>query len=385
MLEKIVMSNFKSFKNETIIDFAKTNYSMLPENVADNGILKSCIFVGANASGKSNALIAIKFLLDAMFRDKKYNSDLYQCMFCSKQSYSLEYSFIIDNQRIKYHLVQGMREEDIQEKLFLDGKLVMERMGSNAKSYIAEKDGAFYDSSVVDPSILFLRTLYFNTQFASNKTLQKWMEYLLSSVYMDLSKKSVFSYGKQNYSLGKYLDDNGVDEFNDFFEKYNFKQKISYEHESKGPYYTISVGQDENLKDVFFKREQIGVPIPLAKESTGNQTLLNILPAFLNVVRGGGLLLIDEFSSGFHNELETMLVKFFNKESQNAQLIFVSHSTNLLSNSILRPDQEYSVDFVAGEGSVVKRFSDEQPRAAQNVEKMYNSGVFGGLPGYKEV
>ena len=73
------------------------------------------------------------------------------------------------------------------------------------------------------------------------------------------------------------------------------------------------------------------------------------------------------------------------EKSRFAQMLFVSHSTNLLSNSILRPDQEYSVEFQSDTGSSVKRFSSEQPRSAQNIEKMYVSGVFGGLPEYKEV
>lgn len=97
------------------------------------------------------------------------------------------------------------------------------------------------------------------------------------------------------------------------------------------------------------------------------------------------MLLIDEFSSGFHNELESLMVRYFMEKAKEAQLLFVSHSTNLLSNSILRPDQEYSVAFQSEKGSTVKRFSDEQPRSAQNIEKMYVSGVFGGLPEYKEV
>lgn len=97
------------------------------------------------------------------------------------------------------------------------------------------------------------------------------------------------------------------------------------------------------------------------------------------------MLLIDEFSSGFHNDLETLLIRYFMEKSQNAQMIFVSHSTNILSNSLLRPDQEYSVEFLTGTGSAVKRFSSEQPRSAQNIEKMYASGVFGGLPNYIEV
>ncbi|MDD6955317.1 MAG: hypothetical protein PUI58_02680, partial [Solobacterium sp.] len=34
-----------SFKEETVIDLAKTYYTLLPQNVADNGVLKGCIFV----------------------------------------------------------------------------------------------------------------------------------------------------------------------------------------------------------------------------------------------------------------------------------------------------------------------------------------------------
>jgi len=55
-----------------------------------------------------------------------------------------------------------------------------------------------------------------------------------------------------------------------------------------------------------------------------------------------------------------------------------------LSTSILRPDQIYTVEFNGEEGSRVKRVSDEQPRLAQNLEKMYLSGVFGGLPNYED-
>lgn len=57
MLTKVTLENFKSFKNKETIDLMKTNYTMLPQNVADNGVLKGCIFVGANASGKSTIIL----------------------------------------------------------------------------------------------------------------------------------------------------------------------------------------------------------------------------------------------------------------------------------------------------------------------------------------
>lgn len=385
MLTKITLDNFKSFKNKTTIDLAKTNYTLLPQNVADNGVLKGCIFVGANASGKSTIILGVKLLLDFLFSERNLNSGIFLCMFGDSPRYSLSYEFLIEEKIVKYFFEMDASKNMISEKLWLDGTLMLERMGLSAKSYIAEKAGINYDETDVGKDTLFLRTLYFNTKFASNPILSTWMDYLKSSIYINLFDKTIVSYNKAELSVASYLDKGGCESINRFFDEYNFEQNIEYEHSSKGGNVSLIVGEDDNKKYIFFKRKGIEVPIPFSEESLGNQNLLQILPAFLTVIRNGGMLLIDEFSSGFHNELENLLVRYFMEKSDHAQMLFVSHSTNLLSNSILRPDQEYSVEFQNENGSFVKRFSSEQPRSAQNIEKMYVSGVFGGLPEYREV
>lgn len=384
MLTKITIDNFKSFKNAATVDLMKTNYTILPQNVAENGVLKGCIFVGANASGKSTVILGVKLLLDFLFSETNINSGMFLCMFGDSHDYSISYEFLVDEKTIKYSFGVDAVKSIISEKLYIDDKLMLERMGLSAKSYIAEPGGIGYDETDVGKDTLFLRTLYFNTKFASNSTLKAWMDYLKKSVYINMFDKEIISYGNTEISLTRYLDKSGCQSINDFFNEHNFEQNIEYDHSSKGGRFQIVMGDDEDKKGVFFKRKGIEVPIPFAEESLGNQNLLHILPAFLGVIEIGGMLLIDEFSSGFHNELENLLVRYFMENANEAQLLFVSHSTNLLSNSILRPDQEYSVEFRRGEGSFVKRFSLEQPRSAQNIEKMYVSGVFGGLPGYKE-
>ena len=273
----------------------------------------------------------------------------------------------------------------ISEQLFIDDKLFLERIGTSAKSFIADPLGISYDEKDVSKDTLFLRTLYFNTKFASNSTLEKWMQFLKNSFYIDMFEKMIVSYDRAKVSIHEFLDDNGCKIINDFFDEYNFEQSVEYEHSTKGGRLRWVVGDNEDEKSIFFKRKSIDTPIPFEEESLGNQNLLRILPTFFSVIKNGGMLLADEFSSGFHNELEKLLIKYFMEKSNNSQLLFVSHSTNLLSNAILRPDQEYSVEFHGENGSSVRRFSEEQPRAAQNVEKMYVSGVFGGLPRYNEV
>ena len=385
MLTKITLDNFKSFKNKTVVDLTKTNYTILPQNVADNGVLKGCIFVGANASGKSTIILSVKLLLDLLFSERNINSGMFLCMFGDSNKYSLSYEFLIENKTIRYSFEVDVAKKMISESLYIDNELLLQRMGLSAKSYIADSNGINYDEEDVGKDSLFLRTLYFNTKFASNSTLGSWMDYLKKSFYVNMFKGEIVSYGKRDMTIATYLDNGGCEVINNFFDEYNFEQKVEFVHSTSGGKISFVAGEDEDVKTVFFKRKGIEVPIPFFEESLGNQNLLRILPVFLSAINNGGMLLIDEFSSGFHNELESLLVRYFMEKANHAQMLFVSHSTNLLSNSILRPDQEYSVEFQDQNGSTVKRFSSEQPRSAQNIEKMYVSGVFGGLPEYKEV
>ena len=384
MLKKVGIKNFKSFKNQTEIDLSKTNYNFLSQNVNKDGILKGCIFVGPNASGKSSVVLSIKLLLDFLFKDRNIKLSVLKSLLSEDESFSLTYSFVIDSQEVTYGFSINPDKPFIEESLFVDNKMMMQRMGTSAKSFIVNEQGVSYDESDVDKETLFLRTLFFNTKFTSNKTLKDWMEFLQNSVYINAFERNIVYYGKdyKDLELSSYLKGNGLSKINDFFKEFNFEQDIEYTNQGTGN--VSALAGEESEKNIFFKRKGVESLIPFTEESLGNQNLLRMLPTFLHVINKSGMLLIDEFSSGFHNCLEALLVRYFFEKAKDSQMIFVSHSTNLLSNSLLRPDQEYAVDFNGKEGSSVIRFSKEKPRLAQNIEKMYVSGVFGGLPQFEE-
>ena len=377
MLLKVRLKNFKSFKNLTTIDFNATNYKILRDtNVYNDEILKGSIFVGGNATGKTNIITALRLLLEMLFSDQIVDIESNRCVFSNEYMIELGYDFYIENNYIKYDISYDVKERILIEKLYLNDEIILDRIGSNAKSEITQTK-VYTD---LDNEILMLRTIYFNTKFIDYEILKKWFEFLSNSVYLDASLRRIASNDKK-LNLDKYLENNGTDEINNFFKEYKFNQKIEYANESRGNFITLKIG-DDSLKEVFFKRSGIEEPIPFEWESLGNRNLVSMLPSFFKVVKNGGMLIIDEFSSAFHNELERLLIRYFMKKSKNSQLFIVSHSTNLLSNSIFRPDQEYAVDFT-NEGSIVNRFSNDRPREAQNIEKMYNSGCFGGKPNYK--
>lgn len=384
MLKKVEIKNFKSFKNLTEIDLSKTNYNFLSQNVNKDGILKGCIFVGPNASGKSSVVLSIKLLLDFLFKDRNIKLGVLKSLLSEDESFSLTYSFVIDSQEVTYGFSINPDKPFIEESLFVDNKMMMQRMGTSAKSFIVNEQGVSYDESDVDKETLFLRTLFFNTKFTSNKTLKDWMEFLQNSVYINAFERNIVYYGKdyKDLELSSYLKGNGLSKINDFFKEFNFEQDIEYTNQGAGN--VSALAGEESEKNIFFKRKGVESLIPFTEESLGNQNLLRMLPTFLHVINKSGMLLIDEFSSGFHNCLEALLVRYFFEKAKDSQMIFVSHSTNLLSNSLLRPDQEYAVEFNGKEGSSIIRFSKEKPRLAQNIEKMYVSGVFGGLPQFEE-
>lgn len=376
MLSKVIVKNFKSFKNETIFDYKKTNYKLLERNTIGK-LLKGALFVGDNASGKTTAIQPIILLLQLLFKDTDVELFFYQCVFSNERNTSLSYQFEIDGHEIEYgYTFAG--NEFLEEQLSVDKRKIFGRIGDKAELLI-ENDRKFYD---VDSSILFLKKWYFSTKFDGNVTLNQWFDFLKQSVYINAYKRSIVTYNGENLIFSRYFEKYGYEEVNQFLKENHFKYTIQYTRNIGNHGVNYELTEDEN-KMVFFEREEFDVPIPMIWESVGNKTLINILPAILYAVKNGGLLVIDEFSSGFHNKLEELIVRYIMTKSQNTQMFLVSHSTNLLSNSLLRPDQIYTVEMVDGQGSVLSRFSDEQPRAAQNLEKMYLSGVFGGIPEYE--
>ena len=229
MLKSFEVCNFKSFKNRTKFDLEKTNYQMLLNtNVKDN-VLKGVMFVGANASGKSNSILAIKFLLDYLFGKLDINIENYICMFSRNPIMSLIYTFEIEGTDIVYEIDYQRVDKRLAEKLTVNGEELLSRDGSVATSRFYEEQ-SFTD---VPKDMLFLRDIYFNTKFRGWEKLQKWFAFLSNSVYVDLYTRDAFQYKDIDLDLYSYIERVGVDEINSFFEEYNFEHHPRFVKEKK--------------------------------------------------------------------------------------------------------------------------------------------------------
>ena len=381
MLKKIKLDNYTTFIKQTDIDFTATNYKFLEkENVGSDKLLKGCLFVGENASGKTNILKSIVFLLDLLFGNAEVDFLSQKSFYTDKPTYKLEFVFMEEAKEINYTIELGSNEI-VSEKLLLDKKMVLERLGSTAKFYLKEEK-TFND---ISNKLSFLRRIYFDTNFYGDKVLNKWFDYMKKSVYINCYYRRVLTYSGENLLVHEYLNNNTVENINKFLEKINYKQKIEFGTKNIDSNNKFSVKSNDNQKFISFNKKGTDIYVPEMFESTGNKTLIELLPSFLHAVSNECMIIIDEFSSGFHNELEECIIKYFFHYSKNSQLFFTSHSTNILNNTLLRPDQIYSVFFDPQKGTALKRFSEEMPRESQNTEKMYLNGVFNGMPRYNKV
>lgn len=377
MLAKMYLTNFLSFLNRTEFDFVASKYTILEKtNVNNNSILKGALFIGPNASGKSNALKGIAFLVN-LIKGDGVSFARHRCRFSNNPFITVEYEFFFSNKKVVYKIECNVKTKNISEELTIENLLVLKRDGTKGELRIG--DSITIDEHL-DNDTLFLRTASFNTgRFPQQPILRELMNYLHNSYYIDGYNRGA-SWGN---NITKYAEEHGVEKVNKYLQDFNYDFFLEYGSESTGLGVTLSVGSDERI--IFFKRKSFPFPSIFYDESQGNQVFADMLPSIISSIEKPGMLIFDEFGNGLHNKLAEKIIKFFMKTAMDSQLFITSHDTNLISNSVFRPDQIDLITFNDANGSKVTRLSKFKPREAQNMEKMYLGGMFEGLPIYEEI
>lgn len=377
ILTNIILKEYTTFIKETVFDFKATNYKILEEtNVGDNRILKGTLFVGENASGKTQVLESIVLLLNILLDNVEPEFIMKNSMYTKGIKYSLTYIFNVENNIIKYYI--EFEGNTIKfEELYVNDNLKLKRNGKNGKTNFNEEK----ENNDINSSLSLLKLEYYNTRLNNDVILNKWFDFLKNSLYMNcmMGNRLVKSYNTARISeqfIEKYAEVNDASRLNDFIKKIGYNSEIVFNKNSNG----IAI----NLQIIGVRKNDTKFVMPLPLESTGNKVFINLILPFIYATENNCMIIIDNFSSGLHNELEEALIRYFFNNSKNSQIFFTSHSTNLLDTTILRPDQIYSFSFDSKDGTKIKRFSDESPRESQNIEKMYLNGAFDGMPKYNK-
>lgn len=116
------------------------------------------------------------------------------------------------------------------------------------------------------------------------------------------------------------------------------------------------------------------------EESEGTKTLFRMMLSMMDIIRGGRLLLVDEIGTSLHTQLVEFIIGMFNA-SERAQLVYTSHNTHLLNTDFQRRDQVYFVNKREdGSSDLYSLYDYKDFRDTLDMEKAYLQGRFDAVP-----
>ena len=374
MLLSFKIKNFRSFKEEQEISFVLSKDECIdPERRFEvntkNGkvrILKNAIIYGANASGKTNILLALKTLREIIMNPTSSDNEelLFDSFASNKDNTRLEIKFLKENAIFEYRLEYNHKEVAC-EHLYKDDTMVFER---NYQEFVfPDLDKAIENllKTVRKTSLLLFFAQNHNIEVA--KKAFSWF-FVASSPPISLLKTNKCFKEKVLYAL-QFADFNILDIEVDERVNHNFDGFIFNLTGENVPRKTL---------EVYFTHENKGEKfrISLQAESQGTREYFNTILLLLNPdMDYGSYVCIDEIDCSLHKQLTISLVRLLNSEKNHIQCIATSHDSSLMD--LLKPHQVYFVEKdVEGESEIFKLSDFDDIHSDEKQASNYEEGFF---------
>lgn len=416
MLLDFTVENYRSFYHKRTLDLQSQKLSEEAKNnvaqVSSYSILKTLAVYGANSSGKSNLIKALQMMEICILSSVKLNPNdplpyepflllkdnakptLFEISFF-KDGYCFRYGFrYTETEIIDEWLYRKTTKRSVEQVLFIRNK---DGFAFEGKKF---PDGVL--ASKVNDNRLFLSLCaqlggdissqvisWFETDFnvVSGLNNQKYRKFSKMQFHRknDTSKKALAFF--QKLQLG-------------FNEIATHEEELSIpEHMPKEflPLLTKEMAGEKSIEiesvhtlynDKKIACDKISFPFD-ERESSGTRKLFDMSGPIFDTLERGAILVIDELDAKMHPLISQQIIQLFNNPTTNpynAQLIFTTHDTHLLSSKILRRDQIWFTEKNEVEQTDLYCLTDivlpdgTKPRNDANYEKNYIAGRYGAIP-----
>jgi AAA15 family ATPase/GTPase len=118
-------------------------------------------------------------------------------------------------------------------------------------------------------------------------------------------------------------------------------------------------------------------------ESEGTRKIFALAGYLVAALKEGSSLIVDELDARLHPLISQAIVKLFNSNEtnpNNAQLIFMTHDTNLLSNKLFRRDQIWFTEKNYYGATALYSLAEYNIRNDASFESDYIKGRYGAIP-----
>ena len=358
MLIEFSVGNYRSFKDVVTFSMLAAPIQHPDENIDRNNVfaatkeidlLRSAAIYGANASGKSNLIRALSFMRDfaidsAVGRRVKdpIDTEVYRLSQATdgKPSYfqivfligstRYRYGFEVDRQNVRSEwLYQTLRTKETQLFHREINKFVVSTKFDDARPLV---------KNTRNNALLLSVVAQFNGKIS--RDILNWFENISKIVNLDDEE----NYGTM--SVEALIENNRTEEIVTLVKGLDLGIEDIKIVEIPIP--ELQGFSRSEIKTAHWKYNDIGGKVETEdfdlddEESAGTQKLFYISKLLIDILDEGGLLIVDELDARLHPLITCAIVKLFNSSKtnpRNAQLIFTTHDTNLLSCGLFRKDQ----------------------------------------------
>ena len=404
MLLRFRFSNFRSFRTEQEISLVAGPFTDQPEVVlhptgAREGVLPVAAIYGANASGKTNVIQAVMFMVSAVgssHRIWKPDDPIPREPFLADEGStgepsSFEMDFLVAGKRHQY----GFRVDSdavLEEWLlaYPKGKKQrwFHRMQGRPISFGAMMPG---ENRTIE-NLTRKNSLFLSAAAQNNHESLLPIYKSLTSLLFVIGERSIYRLytaslcaaadHKEDVARLLAAADLGIVAANVEGTKLPDRMMealVTGLQLEDRPSFPKSF-PEMHLLHRFGNKE---VPFEMSQESDGTIAYLSLLGPAVDALKKGATLFVDELDASLHPLLAIQLIRLFNTASSNpksAQLIFNTHDTNLLSACVLRRDQIWFTEKNDDANSQLYPLSDFKPRRQENLQNGYLQGRYGAIP-----
>ena len=403
MLIRFSFKNFKSFKNENCLDMEATSLKEHEYNVAktENGeYLKVSAIYGANASGKTNVLQAFDYMKKRILvsDDSKKNSpideeNIYSFMI-NNDPIALEVEILAKNNKIYKYGFEVLKDTIISEWLFEKRVNKFYAIFERENNNVSMKPNKISDLVNIDERTLFLNI--YSKIDRNNEDFSNVYDWFVNSMYLDLGNPNFERFINNRVSLKILSDENYKKELLKFIKTID----SGIEGIKTTPDSLEAVKSNNGIIDIeVIHRGENGElkALPFYLESNGTRKMFHLFDFFMDALKNGMVLFVDELDAKLHPLLTRYIINLFHNSQTNignGQLIYSTHDTVNLNKETFRRDEIWFAEKDKDGISEIYALSDyileDDKNAGKKVRndatynKDYLTGRYGAIPVLEE-
>lgn len=403
MLVRFSFKNFKSFKNENCLDMEATSLKEHEYNVAkiDNGeYLKVSAIYGANASGKTNVLQAFDYMKKRILvsDDSKKNSpideeNIYSFMI-NNDPIALEVEILAKNNKIYKYGFEVLKDKIISEWLFEKRVNKFYSIFERENNNVSMKPNKISELVNIDERTLFLNI--YSKIDRNNEDFSNVYDWFVNSTYLDLGNPNFERFINNRVSLKILSDENYKKELLKFIRTFD----SGIEGIKTTPDSIEAVKSNNGIIDIeVIHRGENGElkALPFYLESNGTRKMFHLFDFFMDALKNGMVLFVDELDAKLHPLLTRYIINLFHNSDTNkgnGQLIYSTHDTVNLNKDTFRRDEIWFAEKDKDGISEIYALSDyileDDKNAGKKVRndatynKDYLTGRYGAIPVLEE-